>query len=691
MSSLEKIFIDKKPEKSDYQCASVLKGEEFAYQIAYYCSGFEKPGCNKLDLKLSLESPISECITVRKVVNVPSELPVYEGLYDENFIRTEPGLFPDLLEEITEANLDASLRYHAIWIEIKTNKDMLPGNYPITITLADSKNKLSESKTFYLEVIDAQLPEQKLIFTQWFHADCIAKYYNVDAFSEEHWVLLEKFIKTAADNGVNMILTPIFTPPLDTMVGGERPTVQLVDIYKDRGKYTFGFDKLKRWVDLCHKCGIKYFEMAHLFTQWGAKFTPKIMAYENGELKRIFGWDVEATSDKYKRFLEQFLPTLIAFLKKEGIDEKTYFHISDEPTEEHQESYAAAKSVIGDMLNDFVVFDALSNYEFYEKGLVKKPVPANDHIEPFLENNVPNLWTYYYCGPYEGVSNRFMSMPSYRNRILGIQMYKYDIVGFLHWGYNFYYSQFSKQLINPFVTTDALCAFPSGDAFSVYPGEDGPMESLRLKVFKHGLQDMQAFKCLENIIGKDDVVALIDSEIAITFKDYPRNSDYILNLREKINGIIKMCTNGADLKQLKKELSEALNNETDQRMLSKDERTDNQRYIKIIEEIKKVIDEEYATITNVAQITDGLGISSHHANKIFKALNTITIFDYLVKVRIEKAKELLEDPYCKIYEVAGKVGYESTAYFTTIFKRHVGVTPNNYREQHRHLKSDDNS
>ncbi len=46
------------------------------------------------------------------------------------------------------------------------------------------------------------------------------------------------------DNGINMILTPLFTPPLDTKVGGERPTVQLVDVNMDGDKYTFNFDNL---------------------------------------------------------------------------------------------------------------------------------------------------------------------------------------------------------------------------------------------------------------------------------------------------------------------------------------------------------------------------------------------------------------------------------------------------------------
>ena len=61
--------------------------------------------------------------------------------------------------------------------------------------------------------------------------------------------------------------------------------------------------------------------------------------------------------------------------------------------------------------------DALSDYAFYQSGAVTKPVPANNHIEPFLEAKVPGLWTYYCVGQYKDVSNMFMAMPSARNRI----------------------------------------------------------------------------------------------------------------------------------------------------------------------------------------------------------------------------------------------------------------------------------
>ena len=166
--------------------------------------------------------------------------------------------------------------------------------------------------SFTLEVLNAQLPPQKLINTHWFHTDCLAVYYRIGVFSEEYWRIVGNFMKSAAEHGINMILTPLFTPPLDTMPGTERPTVQLVDVTRKKGRYSFGFRKLERWIELAEKCGIRYFEISHLFTQWGAKFTPKIMAKVDGAEKRIFGWDVKSDSREYTEFLDAFLPELVA-------------------------------------------------------------------------------------------------------------------------------------------------------------------------------------------------------------------------------------------------------------------------------------------------------------------------------------------------------------------------------------------
>ena len=101
------------------------------------------------------------------------------------------------------------------------------------------------------------------IYTNWFHTDCLASYYNVEVFSDEYWRITKNFLKTAADYGMNCVLTPLFTPPLDTEIGKERPTVQLIDISLQKGKYNFNFDNLTKWIEMAQSFGIEYFEASY--------------------------------------------------------------------------------------------------------------------------------------------------------------------------------------------------------------------------------------------------------------------------------------------------------------------------------------------------------------------------------------------------------------------------------------------
>ena len=48
-------------------------------------------------------------------------------------------------------------------------------------------------------------------------------------------------------------------------------SVQMCIRDRVKGEYRFDFSELKRWIDLCKKCGIEYYEMSHLFSQWGAR------------------------------------------------------------------------------------------------------------------------------------------------------------------------------------------------------------------------------------------------------------------------------------------------------------------------------------------------------------------------------------------------------------------------------------
>lgn len=533
ISALEKVFLDDDRNKHEFNSFSALCGERFSYQIMYK----SEEHWSKFNAKLTLESPIKELVSFYKVGNVPSQYPCNDIANDDDYITKRPGLFPDVLFPIEEGNVEIMQMMNAIWVTVDIPHGFKAGTYPITFNF-DIEGHV-KSVTFELKIIAADLPEQETIYTQWFHTDCIADYFNVPMFSEKHWELIENFVKTASECGINMILTPLFTPPLDTKVGGERSTVQLIDVKIENGQYSFGFDKFERWVEMCRRNGMKYFEMSHLFTQWGAEFTPKIIAEENGAKKRIFGWDVRADSREYADFLDAFLPELKRKIENLGISDVTYFHVSDEPAAEHIEQYEYAKNLLMKHLGDYVITDAMSEYDFYSKGVSRHPVVILNSLQTFIDNDVPDLWTYTCCVPNQTYSNRFFDMPSGRNRILGIQMYKYDIKGFLHWGYNFYNTEFSVAKIDPYTVTDGGCVYPSGDTFSVYPYNDGAIHSIRSRVFYDALQDIRALRLLESKIGKDEVVKLIDNGDELTLTDYPRDYTYILKLREKVNTLIE--------------------------------------------------------------------------------------------------------------------------------------------------------
>lgn len=105
------------------------------------------------------------------------------------------------------------------------------------------------------------------------------------------------------------------------------------------------------------------------------------------------------------------------------------------------------------------------------------------------------------------------------------------------------------------------------------------------------------------------------------------------------------------------------------------------KYTAVIDEIKQIIDEEYGIIENVNQVAERVYTSTSYANHIFKKYEGITMFEYLIHVRMEKAKEMLDNTDMKIYEISEKVGYSSNTYFAALFREHEGMTPKQYRNR----------
>lgn len=549
VSSLEKVGLGRDPAPFKEEIPlSAFRGENISFQIAFRDAGAGEDAwitvsqeTEKAEGKEDRESKTenSPFVRIRRVLPVMCRCSCNPESVDEDYLFYDARMAPDLLRDIKEEKVALTDQWQSLWVDVCPGEEQEAGIYKIRFELREEDGRQA-CREVKVNVIDQVLPPLPILHTEWFHCDGIVDYYGVEAFSEDFWRIFRNFLAVYVKRGGNMIYVPVLTPPLDTEVGLERTTVQLVRIERKDGDYRFDFTQLDRYLEICLSEGIRQFEICHLFTQWGATAAPKVVAWENGECRRIFGWDTSSDDPEYLGFLGKLIPALKKFLAEKGLLEKTFFHISDEPNLTSAQ-YSTAQAAVRPLLHDCTIIEAVSDYEYYAKGLVDVPVCATNHIEPFLEKRPPVLWSYYCCAQTVEVPNRFISMPSWRNRIYGVLLYWLRIDGFLHWGFNFYNSILSRKKINPYETVDADGGFPAGDPFLVYPGENGiPEESIRIMVQNEAINDYRALYALECRIGREKVMDLIRQEagMELSFRQYPRGEEFLLRLRNKVNGLL---------------------------------------------------------------------------------------------------------------------------------------------------------
>lgn len=99
----------------------------------------------------------------------------------------------------------------------------------------------------------------------------------------------------------------------------------------------------------------------------------------------------------------------------------------------------------------------------------------------------------------------------------------------------------------------------------------------------------------------------------------------------------------------------------------------------IMKKIGEYLKKNYQYEINLQEIADSFYLSREYISRRFKQEFNETITDYLTRIRVEKAKELLKNQHLKIYEIAYQVGYQNEKYFSKVFKKLVGCTPNEYR------------
>lgn len=108
----------------------------------------------------------------------------------------------------------------------------------------------------------------------------------------------------------------------------------------------------------------------------------------------------------------------------------------------------------------------------------------------------------------------------------------------------------------------------------------------------------------------------------------------------------------------------------------------NRQQKRLVEQVPEMIHQDYMNDISLESCADRAGTNSYTLSKAFKQVTGINFIDYVTRLRIEKAKELLLETNKKIHDVSEEVGYRHS-YFNRIFKKQVGIPPSRYRQIHQ--------
>jgi len=513
------------PQPSQQIKIDAALNEQFSFQVAVHSEGPQP-----VQVQLAATGPQGWQVRLRRVGYVPvrhRNTPISQGGLDVDGAGFIPGFVPDPLFDENSLLLPGC-ETHAFWITVRPAPGAHPGPYAIQVVVS------SPGADPVIHRVDVQLhnitiqPRRDFPITQWFYIDSLIDWYKTDLFDERFWTILAPYIRDVVEHGQDTLPVPVFTPSLD---GVKRPSQLLCVHRKGDGQYEFEWQDVRRFIRLAREMGIQNFEWVPFFTQWGCEHPIRIYEEQGRDEQLLWDPNIPTTSDVYRTFLAQYLPQLERFLAEEGITGCSFFHVSDEPHgEKHMECYRQGRNLLHELAPWMNIMDALSDIEFARQGLVDTPVPSIQVAMDFVKAGISS-WVYYCVGPTGSYLNRLLDTPLAKLAMHGFLFYRWPFHGFLHWGYNYWYQELTRNLIDPYTVQDSLHwekGWVYGDSFMVYPGPEGPVDSLRWEVIAESLQDYALMQSL-GVDRSDELFAPI-----LNFCDFPKTESWRREARARL-------------------------------------------------------------------------------------------------------------------------------------------------------------
>jgi AraC-like DNA-binding protein len=101
----------------------------------------------------------------------------------------------------------------------------------------------------------------------------------------------------------------------------------------------------------------------------------------------------------------------------------------------------------------------------------------------------------------------------------------------------------------------------------------------------------------------------------------------------------------------------------------------------LVGNVKRYIQDRFQEKISLDEAARAVNASTRHFCKVFKEATSMTFTDYLSRVRVEKAKNLLQNPHLRVSEIAFETGFDSISQFNRSFKRITGLAPTQFRSE----------
>lgn len=434
----------------------------------------------------------------------------------EELVGEAPGWYPDPLLDFP-LDLEAR-RTHSVWVTVRVPAEARPGIYHGAIRLR-AGNRLVASAPFRLRVAAATVPEQRsLKVTNWFDLDdkVSQQFYGVSAFSEEWWTLVENVAHVMADHRQNVILTPL---------------MELIQPRVEGNEIRYDFANFDRWVETFRRAGaIGYIEGGHLLGRSGESYegSLEIPTFQlvGGQIRKE---SLPADDPRVEQFLAGFLGALNAHLEEKGWKSIYYQHILDEAHGPEPPYYKRFAEVVRRYLPGIPTMDAVDAAHMPEElqescDIWVPQLGRFDDQMDLLRRRIESgheVWFYTCLVPNGRYLNRLLDYPLLKVRLLHWLNFRHNLVGFLHWGGNYWTPEPMKDT-QPVINANTTL-LPPGDAFIMYPdrANKSVLSSIRFEAMREGIEDYELLQLLKT---KNPTEANRLAEAAIvSFTEYVRD------------------------------------------------------------------------------------------------------------------------------------------------------------------------